>query len=61
MRLIYEIKEVRNNIICRWYNLDEQTGLKIFKQVITEATKLLKNGEDVKIYLTAKGIKKEET
>lgn len=56
MKLVYEIKEVRKNIICRWYNLDSKMGLKIFKDVIEEAKKLIEKGEDVKIYMIAKGV-----
>lgn len=56
MRLKYEIREVRENVICRWYNLDASLGLKIFKDVIKEANKLIAQGEHVKIYLTAKGL-----
>lgn len=55
MKLVYEIKEVRQNIICRWYNLEGDLAIKIFKCVIKEAQELIKKGDQVKVYLSAKG------
>ena len=56
MKLIYEIREVRKNIICRWYNLDAKTATKFLKEIINESKKLIENGENVKIYMTAKKV-----
>ena len=52
MKLVYEIKEVRDNVICRWYNLSASLCTKIFEDV----KRLEAQGKHVKIYLTAKGI-----
>ena len=56
MKLVYKIREVRDNVVCCWYNLDPSLGLKIFKDVMKEVNRLIAQGEHVKVYLTTKGV-----